>query len=431
MQSGYMANNIAIFVTYFLEMLMAYIFFLQIGEKKRGFWQCCLIGTAVFLIGALGDIVFNSTVWINAVTFILIHFAFAYFCFEIKYSRVIFYAIILDIFSAATEIIAIFIISVVTNTEITAYTSSINFLIIDAAISKTLYFLTCLVLSSLVKKDKINVRIPVSLYFYPIVVVFTFIVLWGICANYNLSGAYKILISSASALLFFSTITLFIVYQRNVDKENRYLILENEIRKEKTDKNYYSILEHQNKELMLYAHDAKNHLNAIKALNKNEQIDEYLTQMTNELQQYSNTCHSGNRTLDVIISKYATECEMKNIRFDFSVEMSNLSQVNDYDLVTILSNILDNAVEAAEESDEKFITLTTNKVNTYESVVVSNSCVSSPNVADGRLKTTKGDSQRHGFGLKSVIKVLKKYNGDLDWEYDEEAREFSVTMILK
>ena len=96
-----------------------------------------------------------------------------------------------------------------------------------------------------------------------------------------------------------------------------------------------------------------------------------------------------------------------------------------------MSNILDNAVEAAEESDEKFITLTTNKVNTYESVVVSNSCVSPPNVADGRLKTTKGDSQRHGFGLKSVIKVLKKYNGDLDWEYDEEAREFSVTMILK
>lgn len=422
---------IAVFITYFIEMLIAYIFFLQIGERKCSLLKCLLTGTIAFSIGAVGDIAFNSTVWINAGTFVLIHIIFAICCFEIRITKIIFYSIIIDIFSAATEIVTIFIISAVTDTEITEYINNIYFFIIDVAISKTIYFLTCLMLSALIKKESGNMKIPVSLFFYPTVVVFALIMMWMICANYRLSTVHQILMSTVSALLFFSTVTLFIVYQRNIDRENRYLILENEIQKEKTDKNYYSILEHQNRELMIYAHDTKNHLNAIKALNDNKQIDEYLTQMTNELKIHSIMCHSGNRILDVIINKYVTECEMKNICIEFDTTKSNLNTVNDYDLVTVLGNVLDNAVAAASESAEKCISVTIKKVNTYDSVIVVNSCDIQPNAIGKELKTVKGDVNHHGFGMKSVMKVLKKYNGDLDWEYDKKNKRFITTVILK
>lgn len=426
-----MSGTIAIFATYFIGVLIAYVFFSQIADKKHSFFKCCLIGTAFFSIGALCDIFFNSTVWINAITFVIIHTLFALVCFNVRTTKILFYSIIMDIFSAATEIVTIFIISAVTNTEITAYISNINFFIIDVAISKTLYFLTCLILSALAKKDKNNIRTPVTLYFYPIVVVLTMIALWSVCANYDLSNTHQILLSAVSALLFFSIVILFIVYQMNIAKENQYLIIENEIKKEQTDKNYYRILEHQNKELMIYAHDTKNHLNAIKALNENEQIDEYLNQMTNELKSYSSTCHSGNHTLDVIINKYITECEVKEISFEFDVKLSNLSVVSDYDLVTVLGNILDNAVEASSQSEERYITLKTNKVNTYDSVIIVNSCDSRPNAVNRELKTTKSSSHLHGLGLKSVMKTLKKYKGDLEWEYSDELKEFTTTIILK
>lgn len=426
-----MSGTIAIFATYFIGVLIAYVFFSQIADKKHSFLKCCLIGTAFFSIGALCDIIFNSTVWINAVTFIIIHTLFALFCFNVRATKILFYSIIMDIFSAATEIVTIFIISAVTDTEITAYISNIYFFIIDVAISKTLYFLICLILSALAKKDKNNIRTPITLYFYPIVVVLTMIALWSVCANYDLSNSHQILLSAVSALLFFSIVILFIVYQMNIAKENQYLIIENEIKKEQIDKNYYKILEHQNKELMIYAHDAKNHLNAIKALNENEQIDEYLNQMTNELKSYSSTCHSGNHTLDVIINKYVTECEMKEISFKFDVRLSNLTVVSDYDLVTVLGNILDNAVEASSQSEKRYITFKTNKVNTYDSVIIVNSCDSRPKAVNGELKTTKSNSHLHGLGLKSVMKILKKYKGDLEWEYSDELKEFTTTVILK
>ena len=426
-----MLSNIAICATFFLEMLISYIFFSQIGEKKYNVWICCLIGTAVFEIGALSDIVFSNTIWLNALMFIIINFLFAFICFNIKFTKILFYSVILDIFSTALEFAAIFIISTVTNTEVTAYVDNITFFIIDVSVSKILYFVTCLILSALIKKEKSNVKIPIALYIYPVVIVFALIVFWSICASYNLSNTHQILLSIVSAAMFFSTVILFIVYQDNVAKENQYLIIEQEIEKSNTDKKFYDILEQQNNELMIYAHDTKNHLNAIKALNDNEQIDEYLTKMTHELKAHSSTCHSGNHILDVIINKYVTECEMKNINFDFDIRLSNLKIVDDYDLVTILGNILDNAVEASYKSQNKFISLRTNKVNTYDSIIITNSCDTPPKSINRELKTTKKDKKSHGIGIKSILKILKKYKGDLEWEYDSENKQFITTIILK
>lgn len=426
-----MANNIAICTTYFIEMLIAYIFFSQIGEKKYNIWCCCLIGTAVFEVGALSDIVFSNTIWINALMFIIINFFFAFFCFNIKTSKILFYSIILDIFSTALEFAAIFLISTLTNTQVTEYVDNLTFFIIDVSISKILYFITCLILSALVKKENSNVKIPVALYFYPIVTTLALVVFWSICANYELNNTHQVLLSVTSLLMFFSTVILFIVYLNNVAKENQYLIIKQEMEKTNIDKKFYDILEQQNNELMIYAHDTKNHLNAIKALNNNKQIDEYLTKMTNELKVHSSTCHSGNHTLDVIINKYITECEIKNISFDFDFRLSNLKFVDDYDLVTILGNVLDNAVESAYNSHNKNISFITNKVNTYDSIIITNSCDSPPQSVNGELRTTKKDKKTHGLGLTSVMKVLKKYKGDLEWEYNNEDKQFVTTIILK
>ena len=426
-----MASNIAICTTYFIEMLIAYIFFSQIGERKHNFWLCCIIGTVVFEVGAISDIIFSNTIWLNALMFIIINFSFAVLCFDIKTTKILFYSIILDIFSTALEFAAIFLISTLTGTKVNEYVDDLTFFIIDVSISKILYFLTCLILSALIKKEKRSVKIPIALYFYPIVITLALILFWSICTNYKLSNTHQILLSITSMLMFFSTVMLFIVYQNSVAKENQYLIIEQEIEKANTDKKYYDILEQQNNELMIYAHDTKNHLNAIKALNHNEQIDKYLTKMTNESKAHSSACHSGNHTLDVIINKYITECEIKNINFNFDVRLSNLKIVDDYDLVTILSNILDNAVKAAYSSKNKYILLETNKVNTYDSIIVTNSCDTPPQSVNGELKTTKENKKSHGLGIKSVRKVLKKYKGDLEWEYNNKERQFTTTIILK
>lgn len=68
---------------------------------------------------------------------------------------------------------------------------------------------------------------------------------------------------------------------------------------------------------------------------------------------------------------------------------------------------------------------------TYDPVIIVNSCDSRPNAVNRELKTTKSNSHLHGLGLKSVMKILKKYKGDLEWEYSDELKEFTTTVILK
>lgn len=425
-----MTYNIAVCVTYFLEMLIAYIFFIQIGDKKFKALPCFIIGAIIFETGAFFNIALSNTVWFNVVYFFIINLVFGAICFKIKISRTLFYALILDIISNALEFVAIFIISVLTNTQTTEYLDNIVFFILDVAISKTLYFLTCLIILKFVKTEKANFKFPVGLYFYPLAVISALIIFWDICSKSEIKNEQQIALSVLSAVLFASIIVLFMTYQRSTEKENNLILLQNELNKTNTDRNYYQILEKQNEELMIYAHDAKKHIAAIQELNDNPEIDKYIAEMTSRLKSHGNACRSGNHALDVLINKYDTECKIKKIDFSFDTRLSNLNIVEDYDLVSVLSNLLDNAIEAALESKAKFITLKTNRVNTYDSLIITNSCDRAPDSVDNELRTTKKNKRIHGIGIKSVMKTLEKYDGDFEWEYNEQRREFTITVIF-
>ena len=205
-----MVYNIAVCVTYFFEMFIAYIFFSQIGDKKVKTLHCFVIGTAIFETGAIFNIVLSNIILFNALYFLFINFIYGLICFKIKISRILFYALILDIASTALEFVSIFIISVLTGTQTTAYLNNILFYVLNFAISKLLYFLTCLIIVRFVKTEKANFKFPIGLYFYPLAVISGLIIFWDICSKSNISNKQQIALSILSAVLFASIITLFI-----------------------------------------------------------------------------------------------------------------------------------------------------------------------------------------------------------------------------
>ena len=156
----------------------------------------------------------------------------------------------------------------------------------------------------------------------------------------------------------------------------------------------------------------------------------YLTALLDQLVSYTKNCHSGNMMLDVMVDKYSMDCERMGIRFDYYVKSCNLKDVADIDLVAVLGNLLDNALAAAGHSEEKTVSLETTIRNGYYVVIISNSCDVPPNAHEGKLLTTKADKKIHGFGLKSVSRTLKKYNGDFRWDYDTMSRTFIVTAMI-
>ena len=421
--------NLAICFTYFIEMLISYSFFSLIGEKKLRVPICFFVGTVLFLSGALFDIILSNTLWFNALYFTIINIAFSILCFSIKVTRCIFYSILLNIIQTALEFVAINLISIVTNTDVTAYNKNFPLLMIDAIISKTLYLFTCIILARFIKKEKTNIKFPIVLYMYPVLAIITLLIIFICAHNLNLV-IFISLFYRESHLRFLFQSYFYLSFIKKALKRKHFFNLKNQVEKHDMDMNYYNILEKQNEDLRIYAHDTKNHLNAIHNLNTNPEIDEYLNKMISNLKSYSSVCHSGNHMLDVIISKYATECEIKNISFSFDVCVTNLKYVKSNDLVTILSNALDNAIEAAEKSSSKTINIATDHINTYDVVTITNSCDTPPKIKGNDLETTKKNKINHGLGVKSIQKVLKQYNGDCQWEYNENKREFTLIISL-
>lgn len=417
-------------LTYFMEMLISYSFFSQIGERKITVIKCVLTGTLLFGSGALVNFLLSNIIWLNAIWFFVINLLFGLICYRIKITRLFFYSVLLDVFSTALEFATIFLVSIITDTDIKAYLDQTNMLILELVISKLLYFLVCNITARLAKKEKSNIRFPLVLYMYPVTVIAGLLVFWNICVNSNISHSQKFSLAVISSALFFSVVLLFIMYQHNIEKENELFLLQNEFDKIETDKTYYDILEKQNQELQIYAHDAKKHLSAIRELNDNPIIENYVSNMSDALKNYSSSCRSGNHLLDVIINKYETECQLKSITFSFDVKLCNLDFIENYDLVTILGNLLDNAVSAAENTENAFISLHTHYANTYAVLEISNSCSTPPVFFNKELLTTKGNSHLHGLGIKSVKKALKKYSGEMEWKYDDNDKRFTAILMI-
>lgn len=425
-----MLNPVVSFFVYFLEMLISYLFFSGVTDRRGKPWKVLLLGTLFFEIASMANLFFRNTGWLNLLIFCLVNLIFSKLCFAIKMRTAVFYTLILAALMTALEVVVIFVLSAFWGKNVTEYNDNLPLLILVIAVNKTLYFLTCLILRNcLVKKDQ-QLRLPMGLYAYPVGIFICLTLIWYMCVRQPLSGWSQYMLAIVSMILFASTVILFITYQHSLEREYELMLVKSKFQQLQTEKSYYEILEHQNRQLMTYAHDAKNHLAAIKNLNTDARVDRYIEKMSQQLSRYASHCHSGNPALDVMVNKYVTACQLRGLIFEYDVHLCNLSSVEDFDLVAILGNLLDNALASAEQSIEKQIYLATVRRNSYQVIVIENSC-DMPPVSDGEhLISTKREKRLHGIGLKNVEKTLKKYRGDYSWDYDDAQRRFAVTVMI-
>ena len=86
------------------------------------------------------------------------------------------------------------------------------------------------------------------------------------------------------------------------------------------------------------------------------------------------------------------------------------------DLTSLFGNLLDNAIEYEEKVEDvkqRFILLKISRKGHIISVHIENYCNTSVQFKDGLPLSTKGDNRYHGFGVKSICYIVKKYNGNI------------------
>jgi len=188
------------------------------------------------------------------------------------------------------------------------------------------------------------------------------------------------------------------------------------------------------KEKASLLHDEKHHINAIYELLSQGEIDraiQYTEDMTRELNRSGTRIWSNNVMLDLILNAKRQEAELKQIDVDIKFDdMSNLV-VDDVDLCALISNILDNAIEAnqkLDDADKRWIKFYGERKGDIWIINSSNPISDPVLMKDGRLMTSKSDRHAHGYGIESMRRVLDKYFGDMNIVIEED--KFVLTLYM-
>ena len=100
-------------------------------------------------------------------------------------------------------------------------------------------------------------------------------------------------------------------------------------------------------------------------------------------------------------------------------------------MYSLFVNLLDNAIEAVEglEEGKRYINLSAKEINGFLTVSTDNWYSSQIEFSDGLPKTTKSDKELHGYGMKSIKLVCKKYNGEMTVNAENGMFDLSIVFM--
>lgn len=186
------------------------------------------------------------------------------------------------------------------------------------------------------------------------------------------------------------------------------------------------------KEMKSVRHDIKNQLLTILHYaenGRNDDIKDYISVITNNyLPNILNYINADNLAFDAIVNAKIAICSQKNIFMEVNIKQDTNINIPSTETVALFGNLLDNAIEAAKDTDEKRIILDIQKNRGYLIILVSNSIKSSVLKSNKELKTSKKDRELHGIGVKSIKNIVAKHNGMIKF-YEEDNEFFCHIMI--
>ena len=419
-------------VIYISEAFVLYYYANLFFEKKRNFVVtlsfCVLAYLVLFIIYQFGNSI------INAVLLIAINVIIFCFLFKVRITTAIFNSVLLAMIMAATEVVVIAFTSYVLKIDFNDFESNMSIYIIEMSLNKLLYAMICIVIARRFSKNYFKLK--GSLYFWllfiiPVSSLLVLLLLRFVTYEAVLSSYTQLLLSISSLFLLISNIAMFFIYDKAIQNENELAELRSIKLQEEIDETYLNILEKSNEDLNVFLHNIKNHFNSIYNLSSEKEVKEYVNELSGGIGAITRAGISKNRVLDILINKYEILCDTKGISISFDVKTANLSFVQNTDLSTLVNNLLDNAVRAAESSEEKCIAVEICSVNKSMQILsIVNSCDEKLAVENKTLRTTKLDKSKHGFGIKGIKAIAEKYHGDFEWKYDEVNHTFEAIVVL-
>lgn len=170
---------------------------------------------------------------------------------------------------------------------------------------------------------------------------------------------------------------------------------------------------------MKMMHDMKNHIRVIEQMYQNgedEHAKRYSEQLMDRLQ--TNSIAIGNRVLKILVTQLIEKCNLARIHFTYKVDSRiTFGNIKDVDIISLYSNLFDNAFRAAQQCDEGRIEL---KIFVLKGMVVTrltNTYQEELKIKDGKLLSTK--AKHKGYGIINIQEIANKYEGFYEFDYHD------------
>ncbi len=134
--------------------------------------------------------------------------------------------------------------------------------------------------------------------------------------------------------------------------------------------------------------------------------------------------------VDILLNQKYAIAEDRKICFKTQLDDLSLFPLPDDAFIVVLSNLIDNAIEACEKIEDESsrqIILKMKVENDAAFLYIENSTALPVEIRNNRVVTTKNDVVAHGYGLQNVIAVLEEYNSLYLIEYNSSEKTFSFS----
>jgi hypothetical protein len=188
-----------------------------------------------------------------------------------------------------------------------------------------------------------------------------------------------------------------------------------------------SIYEEQRKQI----HEFKNQINFIYGLIRKEDIktlDNYVSEIKTDIDSEYQYIETGNSVINILINQSIKKALAKHIAILPDIKINSKILIDDHDLVIILSNLLNNAIEHCETlvNSNKIISFILESTPNHIFILCANPIESTIIVENNLVMTTKSNIYEHGCGLKNILQTVSKYNGDVSISTDDNKFKYLI-----
>lgn len=284
-------------------------------------------------------------------------------------------------------------------------------------IVKSLSFIISIFIHSVfTNQSKIN--LPSKYYFtFPLIMILSSILSMFLIANYGDSSVNTFLIISTIIIINYvafsmynDILNLFEEKYNNISLEKQYELI----------KTQSENIEKSADELRRLEHDLKNKLTPIAFMVKDENIDqvsEYIQKIMAEFSSKRILKSSGVTELDSIVNIKMNKCGDLDIEFEYEISPIENAFVNNMDLAVMAGILLDNAIEATLKFSQKWIKADIRIVKSVLIIEIENTFDGVIKKNGNRFLTRKENKEYHGMGIRNIESILKKYDGEITFDY--------------